>query len=356
MSLAGISPTSPDARAALALSMVEGVGCVTFRQLIERFGSAARVFDDAEWARHRDAAFADADAALADGARLGMTLLPWDDPRLPPGLAELEERAPVLWALGDLALLDDRPRVAIVGTRRATAYGLRVTRALAGACARAGACVVSGLARGIDSAAHRAALEAGGATIAVLGTGADVAYPPANRALHAELAGGGRGLLLSEYPPGEWANGGSFPRRNRIIAALAPLTVVVEAGHQSGALLTARWANDLGRSLGAVPGCIDQPQSEGTNRLIRDGAHVVASVEDALALAGLTRPVRFPQPDAGADEGAVWAALDQGVLDLDALCARSRLPADRCLAAVTALELRGAVECSLTGDVRRRIG
>ncbi|MDE3172681.1 MAG: DNA-processing protein DprA [Gemmatimonadota bacterium] len=356
MSRAGNSPTSPDARAALALSMVEGVGCATFRQLMERFGSAARVFDDAAWAGHRDRAFADADAALADGARTGMILLPWDDPRLPPGLADCDERAPVLWALGDLTLLDDRPRVAIVGTRRATAYGLRVTRALAGAFARAGACVVSGLARGIDSAAHRAALEAGGSTIAVLGTGADVAYPPANRALHAELASGNHGLVLSEYPPGEWANGGSFPRRNRIIAALAPLTVIVEAGVKSGALLTARWANTLNRSVGVVPGCIDQPQSEGTNALIRDGAHIVTSVEDALALAGLTRPPRFPEPEAGSDEGAVWGALAHGGLDLDELCARSALPADRCLAAVTALELRGAVECSLAGAVRRRIG
>lgn len=336
--------------------MVEGVGCATFRQLIERFGSAARVFDDAEWARHREAAFRAADAVLADGARLGMTLLPWGDPRLPPDLAELEDLTPVLWALGDLALLDDRPRVAIVGTRRATAYGLRVTRALAGSFARAGACVVSGLARGIDAAAHRAALEAGGTSIAVLGTGADIAYPPANRALHAELAGEGRGLLLSEYPPGELANGGSFPRRNRIIAALAPLTIVVEAGLQSGALITARWANTLNRRVGAVPGCIDQPQSEGTNLLIRDGAQIVASMEDALALAGLTRPLRFPEPGGGTDEGAVWGALADGVLDLDGLCSRSGLPADRCLAAVTALELRGAVECSLTGDVRRRIG
>ncbi len=354
MSLGGSSPTSPDARAALALSMVEGVGCATFRQLIERFGSAARVFDDAEWARHRDSAFADADAALADGERYGMTLLPHGDHRLPAALGDLEDVAPVLWALGDLSLLDGRPRVAIVGTRRATTYGLRVTRALAGAFARAGACVVSGMARGIDGAAHRAALEAGGTTIAVLGTGADIAYPPANRVLHAEIAA--RGLLLSEYPPGERANGGSFPRRNRIIAALAPLTIVVEAGHKSGALLTAKWAMTLGRAVGALPGCIDQPQSEGANQLIRDGAHIIASVEDALALAGLTRPVRFPEPDAGTDEGAVWAALADGVLDLDALCARSGLPADRCLAAVSALELRGAVECSLTGDVRRRIG
>jgi DNA processing protein len=334
--------------------MVEGVGCATFRRLVERFGSAARVFDDAEWAPSRAAAYSAADAAIADGEQLGMTLLPWGDGRLPPSLGDLQDVAPVLWALGDLALLDDRPRVAIVGTRRATAYGLRIARALAGAFARAGACVVSGMARGIDAAAHRAALEAGGTTLAVLGTGADLAYPPANRALHAEIAA--RGLLLSEYPPGEPANGGSFPRRNRIIAALAPLTIVVEAGVRSGALITAGYANTLNRLVGALPGPIDQPQSEGANLLIRDGSHIIASVEDALALLGLTRPVRHPDPDAGTDEAAVWAALRHGVLDVDALCSQSGLPADRCMAAVTELELRGAVECSLTGDVRRRIG
>lgn len=336
--------------------MIDGIGCATFRDLIERFGSALPALDDAELAPHRYEALAAADGALADAARLGMTLLPWGDPRLPPPLQDLADIPPVLWALGDLALLDDRPRVAIVGTRRATAYGERITRAIAGAFARGGACVVSGLARGIDAAAHRAALDAGGTTIAVLGTGADIAYPVANSRLHAEIADGGRGLLLSEYPPGERANGGSFPRRNRIIAALAPLTIVVEAGARSGALITATYANTLNRVVGAVPGPIDQPQSEGANLLIRDGAHIIASVEDALALAGLTRAVRMPALEPGGDEARVWEVLGQGPVDLDALCARTALPADRCLAAVTALELAGAVECSMTGDVRRRIG
>ncbi|MDE3151176.1 MAG: DNA-processing protein DprA [Gemmatimonadota bacterium] len=333
--------------------MLDGIGCVTFADLIARFGSPVRAFDDAAWAPRRDEAFAAADAALAAADRTGMRLLPWDDPALPGALAELAQRPPVLWALGDLALLDARPRVAIVGTRRATAYGLRVTRALAGAFARAGACVVSGLARGIDAAAHRAALDAGGTTIAVLGTGADLAYPPANRALHADIAA--RGLLISEHPPGERANGGSFPRRNRIIAALCPLTIVVEAGAKSGALITAKNAVDLGRTVAAVPGCIDQPQSEGTNLLLRDGAGMICGVEDALALLGLTRAVRRPTLEPNSDEQRVWEALGAGSLDLDAVCSRAGLPADRCLAAVTALELAGAVECSMTGEVRRRI-
>jgi DNA processing protein len=261
----------------------------------------------------------------------------------------------VLWALGDLALLDDaRPAVAIVGTRRATAYGERATRAIAGALARAGACIVSGMARGIDACAHRAALESSGATIAVLGTGVDVAYPVAHQALLAELCA--HGLVLSEYPPGERANGGSFPRRNRIIAALAQATIVVEAGAKSGALITANDAEQLGRTVAAVPGPIDQPQSEGTNLLLRDGAQFIASVEDALALVGLTRAVRRPSVAPDSDEANVWRALGDGAADLEAICGRTRLPADRCLAAITALELAGAVECTLTGVVQRRIG
>jgi DNA processing protein len=282
-----------------------------------------------------------------------MSLLAGGDTDWPPGLDQLADIPPVLWAAGNLDLLDDRPRVAIVGTRRATAYGLRVTRALGGAFARAGACVVSGMARGIDAAAHRAALDAGGTTIAVLGTGADIVYPAANRALYAEIRE--RGLLLSEYPPGERANGGSFPRRNRIIAALASLTIAVEAGVKSGALITAKYARELNREVAAVPGCIDQPQAEGTNLLLRDGASMICGVEDALALADLTRAVRRPELEPGSDEALVWAALGDGGLDTDALCSRTRLPADRCMAAVTWLELKGAVECSIMGDVRRRI-
>jgi len=334
--------------------MIDGIGCATFHELIERFGSAARALDDAALRGRAAEAFASADAALVDAARFGMTLYVHGDPALPVGLRDLPNPPPVLWAMGERALLREMPRVAIVGTRRATAYGERITRALAGAFARAGACVVSGMARGIDAAAHRAALEAGGCTIAVLGTGADIAYPVSNQMLHAEIAS--KGLLLSEYPPGERANGGSFPRRNRVIAALAALTIVVEAGRRSGALITASDATNLGRAVGAVPGPIDQPQSEGTNLLFRDGAHPITSVEDALALLGLTRAVRLPQVVPGGDAARVWDALADGEIALDALCARVALPADRCLAAVTALELGGAVECAITGEVRRRIG
>jgi DNA processing protein len=208
------------------------------------------------------------------------------------------------------------------------------------------------MARGIDATAHRAALEVGGSTIAVLGTGVDVPYPVGHRALHDTIAH--RGLLISEYPPATRAFQGSFPRRNRIIAALARVTIVVEAGVKSGALNTSDQALSLGRTVAAVPGPIDAPQSEGSNNLLRDGALVIASIADALALVGLTPAVRVPREFADPDVAAVWKALARGPLDSDALCATSGLPANRCMTAITELELRGVIECGLTGTVRRR--
>jgi DNA processing protein len=274
-----------------------------------------------------------------------------DDATYPASLADLEQPPRVLWATGHWGALTG-PVISIVGTRRATAYGERVTRELAGALARAGACVVSGMARGVDAAAHRAALDVGGRTVAVLGTGVDIAYPTGHRALHQEIAT--RGLLLSELPPGARSHAGSFPRRNRIIAALGVVTIVVEAPVKSGALITADHALTLGRTVAAVPGPIDSPQSEGSNALIRDGAVVITSAAEAVTLAGLTPPCRStPELD---DEAAsrLWEQLEVSAPTLDALCARAGLPVRECLAAVTALELRGYIECSLTGEIRRR--
>lgn len=218
-------------------------------------------------------------------------------------------------------------------------------------------CVVSGMARGIDSAAHRAALSRRGTTIAVLGTGVDVAYPVGHRALHQAI--GERGLLVSEFPCGMRPTPGSFPRRNRVIAALAQLTIVVEAGVKSGAMITMNHANDLGRETGAVPGPIDSPQSVESNASIRNGAHPILSADDALMLLGLrdkgTRP--FPmEPKLYGDELAVWNALATGAAPLDWVVEHAALEPKRALAAVTALELSGLVETSPTGELRRRRG
>ena len=259
--------------------------------------------------------------------------------------------------MGSLGCLRE-PCVAIVGTRRATSYGERVTFEIAGALARAGVTVISGMARGIDGVAHRAALAAGGSTVAVLGTGVDVAYPAAHRSLHEEIAT--RGLLLPEELPGDRASGGSFPKRNRIIAALARAIIVVEAPYRSGALITAMHGLDLDRIIAAVPGPVDVPQSAGSNTLLRDGAIVIAEIADALALVGAASPVARGSNASPAlsdpAQRAIWQALEAPAPDLDALALRTSLPARRCLAAVSALELTGAIECALTGEIRRRGG
>ena len=293
---------------------------------------------------------------IASRSRDGRAALDWrviakTDADYPASLRDLRDAPAQLWAVGRVELATSTPIVAIVGTRDSTPYGERVTRELARTLARRGACIVSGMARGIDAAAHRAALDENGPTVAVLGTGIDVPYPVGHRALHETI--GRRGLLLAELPPGTRAFRGCFPRRNRVIAALASVTIVVEAGVKSGALNTSGWALELGRTVAAVPGPIDIPQAGGSNQLLRDGATVIADVADALALVGLTPVIRRPRAFADPDTAAVWAALGDGPLDSDALCARSGLPAHRCLAAVTELEVQGAVECALTGLIWR---
>jgi DNA processing protein len=278
---------------------------------------------------------------------------PSSSPEYPEALRDLTPPPDALWSLGDLETLNARVVVAIVGTRRATSYGLRVTRELSTALARAGACVVSGMARGIDGAAHRGALDASGRTVAVLGTPVDVIYPRAHRAMYQEIVR--RGLVLSDMPPGTPPRRWHFAERNRIIAALARVVFVVEAPHKSGALRTVDFADRLNRTIAAIPGPIDSPQSAGSNELLRDGAQFIASIDDALTLAGLP-----PSPRGAIDvenevERRIWDALGAGGASLDELCARSGLPVAECMSAVTGLELRGVIECALTGEIRRRI-
>lgn len=282
---------------------------------------------------------------------MSVETIPSRSPEYPTALTELSDPPETIWAIGDLATLGP-PVVAVVGTRRATAYGLRITREIVGAFARAGACVVSGLALGIDAAGHRAALEFGGRTVAVLGTGVDVPYPKSNAPLYREIAE--RGLLLSELPPGSRAFPHHFINRNRIIAALAKVTIVIEAPIGSGALHTAAFAQELDREVAIVPGPIDSPQSAGSNKLMRDGAQIIASIDDALALAGLGPQKGGEISVTSETERRVWNALGAGAASLDELCARAALPVAECLTAVTGLELRGAVECALTGAIRRR--
>lgn len=346
-----LDPRPHSKREVLALSLCPGVGAVAYHDLIARFGSAARALDVAPFHERRAELLNAADAAMRNAERASARIVVHGENGYPETLNDLADPPPALWLVGDDAMLAT-PVVAIVGTRNATSYGERMTRELASALARAGACVVSGMARGIDSEAHRATLDVGGRTIAVLGTGVDIAYPTAHRPLHRII--GSRGLLVSELPCGDRAQKWSFPRRNRIIAALAAATIVVEAGVRSGALKTAGHALELGRNVAAVPGPIDSPQAAGSNMLIRDGAIVIADVADALTLVGLSAPREKPiilQSDA---EVRVWKALARGAVDMDGLCASVALPARECIAAVGAMELRGLVTCALTGEISRR--
>ena len=227
-------------------------------------------------------------------------------PGYPATLLDLGREAPAaLMGRGDSALLDrleDDPGVTVVGSRRGTAYGRGVARELGRMLASAGLTVISGLALGIDAAAHGGAVEAGGPTVAVLGSGPDRAYPPSNRRLYARIADES-GVVVSELPPGTGAFRWTFPARNRIMAALGAMTVVVEAAQHSGSLITVGFAEDLGRAVGAVPGPVNSWQSDGANALLADGAVVVRGAEDVLdALFG---------PGARALRAATGPALDE---------------------------------------------
>jgi DNA processing protein len=267
----------------------------------------------------------------------------------PKGLIELSHPPKVLYALGNRAVLD-RPVVTVVGTRRATPYGERVTRAIATVLARAGACVLSGLALGIDTVAHIAALDAGGATCAMIANGLDVVAPPSHARVQAAIAE--RGLVLTEHALGTTPRPYSFPRRNRLMAAMARLVVVVEAGPKSGSLITANIALDLGRDVAAVPGPIDAPMSQGTNGLIRDGAKVVTDALDVLVLADLTTAPKA-EPRLKGDQAAIWKALADGRLHAESLAVRCGMPAARCLAALSELELAGLISGDFEGTYRR---
>jgi len=344
---------SPDERRAiLALSLVRDLGPVTHKRHTERFGSASRALDHECAAGEREDAYRRADDLLGRAGDRGLTLVTHRDALYPPQLLNLNDPPPVLWSLGNWGVVRE-PLVSVVGTRRATSYGRRVAQEIVGALGRAGATIVSGMALGIDAIAHTAALEASANTVAVLGTGADVAYPRAHTALHRTI--GDRGLILSESPPGSRAGPGSFPRRNRIIAALSRLTIVIEAPERSGALITSDAALEIGRDVAAVPGPIDSPQSVGTNRLLQAGAHVIASVDDALRLAGF-EPLSAKKRQFNSEaEQRIWDALESVAASLDDLCARVSMPVAECMMTVTDLEIRGIIECEMTGAIRRRV-
>ncbi len=270
------------------------------------------------------------------------------DPRYPALLAAVPS-PPDLWLRGTLAL-DDALAIAIVGTRRATTYGLAVAERLAFELAARGVTIVSGLARGIDTAAHRGALAAGGRTLAVLGAGIDVPYPPENLALMHEIEG--HGALLSQFPPGTPPMPGHFPARNRTLAGLALGVVVVEAPERSGALITASLAGELGREVFAVPGQITSEACRGSNGLIQDGATLIRDWYDIVQELPerWRRAVRSASEPSGADDGPMADSDEAHILALltpempqhiEALIARGNASPARVAAALVTLELQG---------------
>lgn len=221
-----------------------------------------------------------AEEILGDCQRLGLRILTIQDAEYPSRLKNIYDPPVLLYSKGRLPAIDEEAAVAVVGTRNCTPYGVSCARKLGHGLAKGGAVVVSGLAKGVDAEASRAALRAGGFTVGVVGNGLDIAYPASSRFLYEDTAAGG--VLLSEYPPGTRPAAGHFPARNRIISGLCVATVVVEAPEKSGALITAANALDQGRDVFAVPGPIDAPTSVGCNRLIRDGAGLAADAWDIL--------------------------------------------------------------------------
>jgi DNA processing protein len=266
-----------------------------------------------------------------------------------PALLGAVSSPPALWVRGALAA-EDALALAIVGARRATPYGLEVAERLAGELAARGVTIVSGFARGIDTAAHRGALAAGGRTIAVLGSGLDVMYPPENHALARQIEA--RGALVSQFAPGVPVRPGHFPARNRTLAGLALGVLVVEAGERSGALITAGFAGDLGREVFAIPGRITSAQSAGANRLIQDGAKLITGWQDIVSELPepWRRAVRSPSvsesapapPDNGSDEARMLELLTPDEpQQIERLIARAGLSPARAAVTLVALELGG---------------
>jgi DNA processing protein len=341
----------------VGFNLVKGIGAVRLQALREHFGDLSLAWQapvDALQAAGLSQKIAerviqarasvDLDGFMEQIATQGIQVLTWEDEAYPSRLKEIDQPPPILYLRGELTT-EDSWAVAVVGTRRVTAYGRQVTEELASYLAQNGVTVVSGLARGVDSIAHQAALKAGGRTLAVMGNGVDRIYPPEHRALAEQILASG--ALLSDYAPGTPPESANFPPRNRLISGLSLAVVVVEAGETSGALITAQFAVDQGREVFAVPGNILAPQSKGTNRLIQQGAHPLLSARDVLEALNLTRVseqrlVRKVLP-ADSVEAQVLNVLAHEPLHVDEIRNQTGLPIERVSATLVMMELKGMV-------------
>ncbi len=307
-----------DLTALLQLHLTSHIGSVTYRKLMSIFGSAEgilaapreRLIEAPGVGPERAAAICESRSGSKERAQgeierareAGVAIVTHDDPDYPRPLASIYDPPLALYRKGDY-VAGDELAIGVVGSRRCSYYGRSTAETLSSGLGRAGFTVVSGLARGIDSAAHRGAIDAGGRTIAVLGNGLPGIYPPENEELAAAVAGAG--CIFTEFPMDSKPDKGNFPRRNRIISALSLGIIVIEGNERSGALITAKWANEQGREVFAVPGKIDSPTSRGPHRLIKDGAKLVEGVDDILEELG-------PVADALAARVAVGDGGDGG--------------------------------------------
>lgn len=344
----------------IALRAVEGVGPVLFRRLLERFDTPEQVFtaSQSELLALRGITpqivaaiggitcqrFAEEECRRLE--QNAVRLITFLDAKYPRRLFEIGDPPPLLYVRGLTPVWD--PAIAVVGSRRATREGVRAAERLASEMAAAGVMVVSGLARGIDTAAHRGALSGGGATVAVLGCGVDVVYPPENKLLAEQITA--TGCILSEFSLGTQPLAEHFPRRNRIISGLSRGVLVVEAVEKSGSLITANYALDQGREVMAVPGPISSPSNRGSNRLIKQGAQLVDCLDDILAATRIKSPSTSPAVFNGpvsvpgpmtAREAAVYELVAQGPRHLDEMTQALELTPAEVSAMVLGLELKG---------------
>ena len=346
----------------LVLNSLRLIGPVRVRRLLEAFGSVEAVFSKnrnslasvegigaaaAESIKNWENTF-DLAGELQRMAELGIQVIDREDPLYPPQLLEIYDPPLVLYYKGDMEAARRRG-VGIVGSRHTSHYGLETAKKLSYQIAYAGLTVNSGLARGIDTAAHQGALAAKGRTVAVLGCSLDSIYPPENRVLAEAMVENG-GLLLSEFSLGTPPDKQTFPMRNRVVSGLSGGILVVEAGESSGALITARMALDQGRQVFAVPGRIDNPQAKGCHRLIKEGAKLVESVEDVLAEFEFLFPKNQMQEprkawpeDLSAEEKQILEALDMMEVHVDELIRKCGLPSAVVSSTLLRLEMRKLV-------------
>ncbi len=343
-----------------ALRSVPHVGNVTYRRLLERFGSPARVLEApldelaavkgvgqaaaASITTHdyREAADRESEAFVRSGA----TLVTLTDSTYPPLLREIPDPPPYLYLKGTLPEAGTTT-IAVVGSRMASDYGIAITTRFARELAEKGVAIVSGLAQGVDAAAHRGALQVSGRTVGVLGCGIDQVYPAVNRQLFREMAD--QGAIVSEFPLGTGPEAANFPRRNRIISGLSRGVLVVEAAEKSGSLITAQFALEQGREVFAVPGNITHRASRGTNSLIKQGAKLVESVADIIGElppegAGLPQWARQQGFNLSPEEEKLCGLLSDGPLHIDELTVRSELTVPAVSAMLLRLELQGAIQ------------